>query len=118
MKDAIDINILGTQKVVNMVKSFRNLKAFIHVSTLFANCSRLYIEEKLYETSFTYQDVISLSKILQNLDSEKLESLMLEGLPNTYTTTKHYSEKMVTDIANELPCGIFRPPVGKLKLNI
>lgn len=112
LKDAIDINIQGTQKVLNLVKGIRNLKVLMHVSTLFANCSRLHIEEKLYDANFTYQELISLSKVLNRLDSQALEQLILEGLPNTYTLTKHYSEKMVTDVAHEWPCGIFRPPVG------
>lgn len=58
--------------------------------------------------------MIKISKVLNCIDSEKLEPLILEDMPNTYTLTKHYAEKLVTDEAHSLPCGIFRPPVGML----
>lgn len=55
LNDAVDINILGTKKIVDLVLGIENLKSFVHVSTLYSNCNRSEVDEKLYETNLNYQ---------------------------------------------------------------
>lgn len=112
LNDAVEINILGTKKIVNVVLGIENLKSFVHVSTLYSNCNRTDVDEKLYETSLNYQQVIQIGKLFKNRkDLLEIESLLLQNLPNTYTLTKHFAEKLVSHQAFFMPTGIFRPPI-------
>lgn len=112
LKDAIDINLLGTKKVVNLMLSIEKLKAFVHVSTLYSNCNRLEIDEKIYEHILNYHQLVPIANVLNNVaNKEPIENFLLQELPNTYTLSKHFAEKLVYHQAFFLPAGIFRPPV-------
>lgn len=41
----------------------------------------------------------------------EIENLLFQNLPNTYTLTKHFAEKLVSHQAFFMPTGIFRPPI-------
>lgn len=112
LNDAIKVNILGTKKVVNLALGIKSLKSFMHVSTLYSNCNRTDIDEKVYPSTLTYQDLIQIGHVFK--DSENAidnESFVFQKLPNTYTLTKHFAEKLVNDHAFHAPVGIFRPPI-------
>uniref|UniRef100_A0A336LUX5 Fatty acyl-CoA reductase n=1 Tax=Culicoides sonorensis TaxID=179676 RepID=A0A336LUX5_CULSO len=111
LKSAIDINILGTQKVMEIAKDIQNLKAFLHISTLYSNCNRQHIDEKVYEMEIGYEKIIQISRILNPADLEKVKHCLLDGMPNTYTMTKRCAEIMVFNRAKSMPSGIFRPPI-------
>ncbi|CRL06243.1 CLUMA_CG018946, isoform A [Clunio marinus] len=112
LQDAIEINLLGTKKVVDLVLKLKRLKSFIHVSTLFSNCNRKDVDEKLYEHILSYHQLASLKEFLKNVEGiQPIEGLLLGKLPNTYTLTKHFAEKLVYHQAFYIPCGIFRAPV-------
>lgn len=112
--DAVNINILNTQKVVKIVSELKKLKSFVHVSTLFSNCNRKenLVDEKIYDHPMSYKQLIALAdltKVTENQESAKL--IFDHDFPNTYTLTKHFAEKLVYEQADQLPTGIFRPPV-------
>lgn len=112
--DAVNINILNTQRVVKIVWEIKNLKSFVHVSTLFSNSNRRdnLVDEKIYDHPMSYKQLIALAdltKVTENQESAKL--VFNHDFPNTYTLTKHFAEKLVYDQADQLPAGIFRPPV-------
>lgn len=112
LKDAIDINLLGTKKVLNLVLRIEKLKAFVHVSTLYSNCNRLEIDEKIYEHILNYHQLVPIANVLNNVaNKEPIENFLLQKLPNTYTLSKHFAEKLIYHQAFFLPAGIFRPPV-------
>lgn len=110
LKDAIEINLLGTKKVVNLVLGLKHLKSFVHVSTLYSNCNRNEIDEKIYNHALNYYQLIHLGKVSKATDDVSRE-LVFENLPNTYTLTKHFAEKLVYHQAYFIPSGIFRPPI-------
>jgi fatty acyl-CoA reductase len=113
LHDAIDINFLGTKKVVNLVLGIEKLKSFVHVSTLYSNCNRDEIDEKIYDHVLNYHQLIQVAKIMKDVkDKRVLEEWLLQGLPNTYTLTKHFAEKLVYHQTFFIPSGIFRPAVG------
>lgn len=114
LHDAIEINLLGTKKIVDLVHKFEKMKSFVHVSTLFSNCNRLEIDEKLYDHTLSYHQLVPVAKILKHMkpnEREKMEKILFGELPNTYTLTKHFAEKLVYHQAFFLPTGIFRPPI-------
>jgi alcohol-forming fatty acyl-CoA reductase len=114
LQDAIEINLLGTKKIVSLVLGLEKLKSFVHVSTLYSNCNRKDIDEKIYDHVLNYHQLIPVAKILKNLkvkEREEMEKLLFQKLPNTYTLTKHFAEKLVNHQAFFMPTGIFRPPI-------
>jgi alcohol-forming fatty acyl-CoA reductase len=112
LKDAIAINILGTKKIIDIALLMENLKAFVHVSTIFSNCNREEIDEKIYGSVLSYHQLIQIGKVYENLkDSKQVDDIIYDNLPNTYTLTKHHAEKLVYHQSFFLPSGIFRPPI-------
>ena len=112
LHDAVQINILGTKKVTELVHGIKNLKSFVHVSTLFSNCNRFEVDEKIYQTDLSYQQLIQIAQVFKDKkETDDLEGLVFQKLPNTYTLTKHFAEKLVNDQAFFKPTGIFRPPI-------
>lgn len=114
LADAIDINVLGTNKILNLTMKILNLKSFLHISTLYCNCDRSNIRETVYEPEIGYEKVIQLYRILDNETLEKFSHCLIGTMPNTYTMTKKCSENLVNHKAFYLPAGIFRPPIGEL----
>lgn len=112
LQDAITINLLGTKKVVNLVLGIEKLKSFVHVSTLYSNCNRKEIDEKIYKSVLSYQQFISIANVMKSAsDKQAVEDFLFQELPNTYTLTKHFAEKLVYHQTFFIPSGIFRPPI-------
>lgn len=108
-------------------------QSFLHISTLYSNCNRRVIEEKVYEQEMGYEKIlevrstqyqmyihmfynysfyIQLTRILDDSSLEKITGSLTGEMPNTYTMTKRCSEGLVNHKAHCLPAGIFRPPIG------
>lgn len=112
LEDAVEINILNTQKVIQIISEMKNLKSFMHVSTLFSNCNRIDADERISDHPMNYHQLIDIANLRKKLKDAKSVTLNFEhDFPNTYTLTKHFAEKMVVDQAHRLPTGIFRPPI-------
>uniref|UniRef100_A0A673GJ26 Fatty acyl-CoA reductase n=1 Tax=Sinocyclocheilus rhinocerous TaxID=307959 RepID=A0A673GJ26_9TELE len=63
LKDAMQLNVLATQKMVNLAHRIKHLEVFIHVSTAYAHCDRELIEEVVYPPPVDYR------KLIDTLDS-------------------------------------------------
>ena len=113
LADAIDINVFGTNKILDLTMMITNLKSFLHISTLYCNCDRKDIQEIVYEPEIGYEKIMQLYRILDNETLEKFSHCLIGTMPNTYTMTKKCSENLVNHKAFFLPAGIFRPPIGK-----
>ena len=48
------------------------LQVFLHVSTTYCNCNRVYVDEKVYESPISWQDAILIA---ENLDPKLSETL-------------------------------------------
>lgn len=112
IKIAFNINVRGTKEMLFLAKEIKNLKAFVHVSTAYANSHLDRIEEKLYEGPIDHK---RLEQIVTNVDDDELLDAMLPKLlgkwPNTYAYTKAVAEHVVTEYAGNLPVTIFRPAI-------
>lgn len=111
LRDATDINFISTKKVVNLVMQMENLKSFVHVSTLYTNCNRTEIDEKIYDHTMNYHQLIPIAKIFDKMRNESVEKFLFNNLPNTYTLTKHFTEKFVHHQTFSMPSAIFRPGI-------
>jgi alcohol-forming fatty acyl-CoA reductase len=109
---AVDINMLISEKIVKIVNQMKNLKSFVHVSTLFSNCNRTFADETIYDSAFKYRDLIAAAETSKRAEKDPNVKIDFQhGFPNTYTLTKHFAEKLVVDQVGRFPTGIFRPPI-------
>ncbi|XP_075231059.1 fatty acyl-CoA reductase wat-like [Lycorma delicatula] len=108
---AVDINVYGAKEVLNFAKGCKNLQSMVHVSTAFANCNKLYIEEKFYEAPIRYENLLRLTKTKDDDELDKMTPELIADWPNTYTFTKALGEQVVNTEGGGLPISVFRPAV-------
>ncbi|XP_067647438.1 fatty acyl-CoA reductase wat [Eurosta solidaginis] len=111
LSDAIDINVFGTKKILDLSMDMRKLKALVHISTLYCNCNRKFIKERVYENDIGYEKIMQIFRIFDDETLEKFRHCLIGEMPNTYTMTKKCAENLVNHRAFYLPAGIFRPPI-------
>lgn len=111
LKRAVNINIIGTKKVMEICKKMKELKALIHVSTAYSFCNRKEIDEIVYSEHLTAQQVIEAS---QWMDEDLLDCIvpkLLNGRPTTYHYTKALAENLLLEQGENLPIAIVRPSI-------
>lgn len=58
LRDAVQLNVLATQKMLALARRMKRLQIFIHISTAYANCDRELIEEVIYPPPVDYRRLI------------------------------------------------------------
>ncbi|XP_055309701.1 putative fatty acyl-CoA reductase CG5065 [Sitodiplosis mosellana] len=110
--DAYRTNVSGSKNVLDFATEFKNILAFVLVSTAFSQPSDIgKLEEKHYETSITPE---LMERIIENIDEDTLDILtpkILENHANTYGFTKGLVEQLVYDYSDQFPTVIARPPI-------
>lgn len=82
MKDAADLNTLGTVQMMEFCSRIKKLKTVVHVSTAYCNPNVDAVEEQVYETTEPVSKesflalVKALPKPLMNLVGEKIQVTM------------------------------------------
>ncbi|EFN86604.1 putative fatty acyl-CoA reductase CG5065 isoform X1 [Harpegnathos saltator] len=111
LKVAVNLNIKGTDRILDLCKCMKNLISIIHVSTAYSNADRQEINETVYSTQIKPHTVIEMC---DNLDDEMInviEKKLIGKHPNTYTLTKGLAEQIVLSKGNDLPIVIVRPSI-------
>lgn len=82
------------------------------MSTAYANCGLLEIEERVYELALSASDTINKVNCIESLgvNGPIIEELM-EGRPNAYTFSKAVAENLVNEKYSKLPVVIVRPSI-------
>ncbi|XP_062558335.1 fatty acyl-CoA reductase wat-like [Armigeres subalbatus] len=105
-------NVQNNLNLYNLVKDMKNLRVAMQVSTMYSNCNREAIAEKVYnDVGFGgYESIVNMLSELNDKEKEALTPFILKGLPNTYTFAKKCVEIKLQQEFSHLPVGIFRPP--------
>ncbi|KAG1681825.1 Fatty acyl-CoA reductase 1 [Nymphon striatum] len=111
LKTSVEMNMIGTKRVMQLCRKIVNLEAFVHVSTAYCNCDQFNIEEKVYSCSVKPQQLIDSVEWMDNAIIEHVTPMLLNGKPNTYTYTKGLAERMLQDDGSNLPIAIVRPSI-------
>jgi fatty acyl-CoA reductase len=111
LKDAIKMNVTGTNYIIEMAKQMSGLVSFVHVSTAFCNIDQEVAEEKVYDFPHKPKDIIQCAEWMdENLMNAMIGPLI--GPPeNIYVYTKRLAEILVRDEFNNLPICIARPSI-------
>lgn len=113
LQKAVSINVRATLDLLELAKEMRNLEAFVHVSSAFANCVVHSIDEKYYVHKLGI-GAVKMCELAESLSVEttnKLASVLCASYKNTYTFTKSLAEEAVLSVGRSLPISIFRPAI-------
>ncbi|CAL1290421.1 unnamed protein product, partial [Larinioides sclopetarius] len=111
LKQSIDKNVLGTQRLLELCHKMLHLEALIHVSTAFCHCNRDQIDEVVYDSPVRTQKIIDA---IQWMDEDMVRIItpnLYMGRPNTYTYTKTLAEILLLEESEGLPVAIVRPSI-------
>ncbi|CAB3262280.1 unnamed protein product [Arctia plantaginis] len=115
LRKATLTNIRSTREALELARSCKNLKNYIHISTAFSFATQDRIGKEIFEQFYPCpippDTMISLA---ENVDENKLDNItnnLIQGWPNTYMFTKCISEELVRTKRGDLPVCIVRPPI-------
>ncbi|XP_076255528.1 putative fatty acyl-CoA reductase CG5065 [Rhynchophorus ferrugineus] len=117
LKLSVTINMLGTQRLVELCRRMDNLEALVHVSTAYCNCDRSEVKELIYPPPIGPDQIVS---VVEALDEELVDALtprLVGNRPNTYTFTKALAESWLKDNKGDLPLVIVRPSIVLSSMN-
>ncbi|XP_041852895.1 fatty acyl-CoA reductase 1 isoform X2 [Melanotaenia boesemani] len=111
LKDAMQLNVLATQKMLALAHRMKHLDIFIHISTAYAHCDREVIEEVVYPPPVDYRKLIDTLGWMDDDLVSALTPKLIGERPNTYTYTKALAEYLVQQEAGDLNVAIVRPSI-------
>ncbi|XP_075545666.1 fatty acyl-CoA reductase 1-like [Dermacentor variabilis] len=111
LKSSIDMNVLGTRRLLQLCQGMSKLKALVHVSTAYCNCDKEEVAEVIYPPPFDPQNVIDAVSWMDDPLVEAITPKLLGSRPNMYTFTKALAESLVADERGSLPVAIVRPSI-------
>ncbi|XP_032686156.1 fatty acyl-CoA reductase wat-like [Odontomachus brunneus] len=109
IKNATMININVTRYLLDIAKNMKKLKAFIYVSTVYANCHARHNDERFYTYPIDHKIFLSLTDNLSEEVASKTISSVFSQWPNVYTYTKAIAESLLKEASEDIPIGIYRP---------
>ncbi|XP_050457641.1 putative fatty acyl-CoA reductase CG5065 [Cataglyphis hispanica] len=110
LKDAVEMNVGGTKRTLDLAKKMKHLQVFLQLSTAFCHVEQKELDERIYDSP-NPQDIM---RLVQWLDEDKIDLItpkLLHPHPNTYTYTKYLAETLVANEYPNLPCCIARPAI-------
>lgn len=137
LKLSVTINVLGTQKLMELCKKMNHLECLVrttkdgiisdgrylnfivqvHISTAYCNCDRSEVREMVYPPSIGPDQITSLVNVLEEDLVDSLTSKLVGKRPNTYTFTKSLAESWLKDNKGDLPVVIVRPSIVLSSIN-
>ncbi|RWS29833.1 putative fatty acyl-CoA reductase-like isoform X2 [Leptotrombidium deliense] len=111
LKTSVEFNVLGTRRVIELCHKIKNLVALIHVSSAYANCNRMEVDEVLYSTPVSPQQVIDSIQWMSEELINDITPKLVGDRPNTYTYTKALAESLLAEECGSLPVAIVRPSI-------
>ncbi|XP_063976770.1 putative fatty acyl-CoA reductase CG5065 isoform X2 [Diachasmimorpha longicaudata] len=109
LEEAININLFGTRRLLELCHNMIQIEVFIHVSTLFSTCYKKTIEECIP----FIPAINGVVDFTQNEDDvmKAIPPELVKNWPNTYTFSKALTEIMLKDLRGKIPVGIVRPSI-------
>ena len=83
----------------------------MYVSTAYANCNLIEIQEKVYPLGASAQSLIDRILLDNSDDTPPVGHPSLLGRPNSYTLSKAIAESLIQEKYSDLPITICRPSI-------
>ncbi len=111
LKLAVEMNVIGVKKMIDLAKKMKNLEAFVHVSTAYANCDRQHVSETVYNPPVQPEMIIEAVDWMEEDLVKLITPKVIQLRPNTYTYTKAIAENLIIEAEKSIPCVIVRPSI-------
>ncbi|EGG23421.1 hypothetical protein DFA_05553 [Cavenderia fasciculata] len=115
---AIESNLYGSLRMLELAKQLKNLVAMVHCSTAYVNSNREgWLDEELPVLDFNPEEMVELIMKQDVQTIEKITPNLLGAYPNTYTFTKAITERILALRRGDVPLCFVRPTIvgGSLK---
>ncbi|KAK9746682.1 Male sterility protein [Popillia japonica] len=109
LRQASYVNVRATKDLIRLAKSMKNLKSFIHVSSVFAHSCKDSVNEEFYKSSINCQQLLTIVDAFDDGTLNKLTPIIMGHSKNTFCFTKSVSEDVVKTEGVGLPIAILRP---------
>ncbi|XP_076350975.1 putative fatty acyl-CoA reductase CG5065 [Tachypleus tridentatus] len=110
-KVSVNINVVGTKRVLELCHKMKHLTALIHVSSAYCNCNLQQIDEVVYTESVSPKKIIDATEWMSESSLDSLFIPLLQGRPSVYHYTKALAENVLVDDARGLPVAVIRPSI-------
>ncbi|XP_076039102.1 putative fatty acyl-CoA reductase CG5065 isoform X2 [Oratosquilla oratoria] len=111
IKVSLQMNVLGTRRLIELCHKMDKLVALVHVSTAYCNCDRGEVQEMVYPPPMDPYKLIDLVDWMDDETFNHLTPKLIGSRPNTYTFTKALAEHVLVKEAGTLPVAIVRPSI-------
>jgi fatty acyl-CoA reductase len=114
LRFAVDINVLGAKRIVDLGLQCTQLRALVHTSTCYVNCIRKTsdeIREKIYPIQFDATELVEQLVAMSPEEADAATAEIIRPHPNTYTFTKFLAEHVCAEARGSLPYAIVRPSI-------
>jgi len=111
LKEAVDINVKGTRRVVQLCRQLPLLKAVVHVSTCYIHLDKPELDEVIYAPPIEPQQLIDAVESMNSAQLHDLIDRLLLTCPNVYACTKAVTEYLLQKEGAGLPLTIVRPSI-------
>ncbi|XP_065216397.1 putative fatty acyl-CoA reductase CG5065 [Planococcus citri] len=111
LRTAVNVNTLGTARMLDLAQKMKKLEAFVHVSTAFCCCENLTVEERIYPSTQNPLDVIDLTRWMDPQMLADLTPKLIYPLPNTYIYSKRLTETLLLNYVSLVPIIVARPSI-------
>ncbi|XP_045770373.1 putative fatty acyl-CoA reductase CG5065 [Maniola jurtina] len=117
LREAVKFNTMGTQKLLKLAENMKKLEVFVHVSTSFCHDELDVVEDKLYPSKHNPDDIINLTKWMDDKTLALVQAELIKPYPNTYGYTKCLTEELVSKYEGKFPIVLARPSIVVPALN-
>lgn len=111
LRTMANVNVQSTKQILLLAREMPDLKAFIHLSTVFAHSPIRSIEEKHYPPPMETDELLLLVEILNDKKLNVITPSLIDGWPNTFVFTKAIAEDAVLRYGSGMPVCIVRPSI-------
>ncbi|KAL0858722.1 hypothetical protein ABMA27_011199 [Loxostege sticticalis] len=111
IRDAVNMNTVGTKRVLALASGMTQIEVFVHVSTSYCRCEVDVLEERLYPAKHRPEHVMDAVAWMDDELLGHLQPKLIEPQPNTYAYTKNLTEDLVSQHAGKFPIVIARPSI-------
>ncbi|GFY49785.1 putative fatty acyl-CoA reductase CG5065 [Trichonephila inaurata madagascariensis] len=108
---SVELNLLGTQRVLQLCQKMTKLAAFVHVSTAYSYCNRKEIDEIVYPEKIPPQKIIDIAEWMDESMLQKILPKLMDGRPTTYHYSKALAEHILAKEGANLPIALVRPSI-------
>ncbi|XP_065208694.1 putative fatty acyl-CoA reductase CG5065 [Planococcus citri] len=111
LRTAINVNTVGTVRMLELAQQMKKLQSFVCISTAYCCCENTTVEEKMYPSRYNPEMIMSLVQWMEPKLLDSITPSLIHPLPNTYTFSKRITESLLHNYESKVPIIVARPTI-------